>query len=202
MKSKISILTLFVGLFLEINAQTDVKFNVIGLIEKKVEISAERYIMPKISLEINPEITLSNPIKTATISYWYHPRVGIGFGGRYYWKKKDKKHQIYSGLIFKYNHQIMGVEDRKIERTERFLGLSSGAKIRLNKRFCVDFSCAISPFHIYQYKDFRSNSVIKYVAPSRSSGDFFGIDIDFDTPSFKAPKSLALLGNISICYRL
>jgi hypothetical protein len=199
MKSIISILSLFLGFFLEINAQTDVKFNIIGLAEKKIEILAEHHFKAKISLEISPEITFIDPIKTATINYWYRPRVGIGFGGRYYWRKPASTFRFYNGLIFKYNTQSMGTESRKIIRTERFIGLNTGAKVHLNKKLFLDISFAVAPSRIQRYKDANSNTFITYHPYISSGSPLF--KLDFNLPDFDLPENMAFSSNLSICYR-
>jgi hypothetical protein len=198
MKKKISILIYFLGVLLEINAQTDIKFNVLSLIEKRIELAAEHYISPKMSLEVSPEITFIDPIKATSINYWYRPRIGIGLGGRFYWSKPSSDCQIYNGLIFKYNTQSMGTENRKIIRTERFVGLNSGIKVHANKKLFLDISFAVAPSRVKSYRDANTGEYIIY-HPYSNSAALFGFDIKLS--DIGLPENIAFSSNLSICYR-
>ena len=190
-------------------AQTQVKLNLGAFIYKRTDVSIEQrkghcsigltgeYSKPDMNI-------IQNNVSNTQLSH--KQRFGYGGDIRYYFGNETNKIGIFIGAIGRFNFQKFEFKNLIFQRNEKFIGLSTGFKIRLNEHFFLETSGAFSFLSNVKFKDVSRNFDIKKATFSTSDSIVL-IDLDelnqpfyFNT-DYKGNSSFRFMGNLAIIYQ-
>ena len=190
--------------------QTQVKLNLGALAFKRLDVSLEqtrRHFSIGLTGEYSkPDLNIYNYNKNGQVpnEIVYQKRIGYGGEIRWYINNPEDKTTFFIGTIARFNTQKFEFKNLIFQRNEKFIGLSSGFKIRINKYFLIETSGSIGVLSGIKIKDISRNFDIQKINyPSSGWSSFFGqsYDINIDLEVLNKSSKNYFLGNFAIIYQ-
>ena len=182
--------------------QTQVKLNLGALVFSRLDMNLEQ-TMGHFSIGLTgeyskPNMDIYNYNKNGQIpnTIMYKKRIGYGGEIRWYINTPKDKTTFFIGTIARFNTQKFDVKNYNFQREEKFIGLSSGTKIRLKNNFFIETSGAIGLLSKVKFSDITRDIDIQRINYPAYSWKLFEFD-----EHWKEKSKYKFMGNFAIIYQ-